>query len=171
MTLDEIIRNLEDQAEDRDSSVDKDDPDCIFRRDAAALREAVNLLTELAEFRKTGLPAADIQEAVNIINDAMHPDSLPAELKSWVERCVWHVKKCVELHEESTALKEKNTDLTGEVEAAKFDIAALLWLDGRCEYCAHGQKVSYSGASRWTCKLGGVLNCRPEWRGRCRNDR
>lgn len=44
MTLDEIISNLRDQVDDRESSVDKDDPDCIFRRDAAALRVAVELL-------------------------------------------------------------------------------------------------------------------------------
>lgn len=51
MLLDEIIRSLEDQAEDRDSSVDKDDPDCIFRHDAAALRAAVSLLRRLKEVR------------------------------------------------------------------------------------------------------------------------
>lgn len=44
MTLAEIIDNLRDQVDDRESSVDKDDPDCIFRRDAAALRVAVELL-------------------------------------------------------------------------------------------------------------------------------
>lgn len=103
MTLDEIIRNLEDQVKDRESSIDKDDPECIFRTDAKALREAVSLLE----------------------------------------------------------------NLTGEVAAARRDIAALLWLYGHCEYCAHGQKVSYSGASRWGCKLGGAAECRPEWRGRC----
>lgn len=47
MPLAEIISSLEDQAEDRDSSVDKDDPDCIFRHDAAALRAAVSLLRRL----------------------------------------------------------------------------------------------------------------------------
>lgn len=102
MTIDEIISSLEDQAKDRDSSVDEDDPDCIFRRDAKALREAASLLA----------------------------------------------------------------DSTGEISAAKRDIAAILWLDGHCEYCVHGQKVSYSGASRWTCKLGGAAECRPAWRGR-----
>lgn len=44
MTLDEIIRSLEDQAKDRDSSVDEDDPECIFRKDAQALREAASVL-------------------------------------------------------------------------------------------------------------------------------
>ena len=47
LTLNEIISSLEDQARDRDSSVDKDDPDCIFRHDAAALRAAVVLLRNL----------------------------------------------------------------------------------------------------------------------------
>lgn len=47
LTLDEIIRNLEDQVEDRESLIDKDDPDCIFRRDAAALRAAAKLLREM----------------------------------------------------------------------------------------------------------------------------
>ena len=47
MTLDEIISNLEDQAKDRESSIDKDDPECIFRTDAKALREAVSLLENL----------------------------------------------------------------------------------------------------------------------------
>lgn len=47
MTLDEIIRNLEDQVKDRESSIDEDDPECIFRTDAKALREAVSLLENL----------------------------------------------------------------------------------------------------------------------------
>lgn len=47
LPLADIISNLEDQAEDRDSSIDKDDPDCIFRQDAAALRAAVRLLRRL----------------------------------------------------------------------------------------------------------------------------
>lgn len=47
MPLVEIISSLEDQACDRDSFVDKDDRDCIFRHDAAALRAAVKLLQRL----------------------------------------------------------------------------------------------------------------------------
>ena len=62
MTLDEIISNLEDQAKDRESSIDKDDPECIFRTDAKALREAVGLLAELAEYRKTGLTAEEFDK-------------------------------------------------------------------------------------------------------------
>lgn len=46
MTREEIIANLEDQTEDRESSIDETDPDCIFRKDAEALREAVKLLRQ-----------------------------------------------------------------------------------------------------------------------------
>ena len=47
MPISEIIDSLEDQAQDRDSFVEKEDPDCIFRHDAAALRAAVKLLRRL----------------------------------------------------------------------------------------------------------------------------
>jgi hypothetical protein len=47
LTLAEVISSLEDQALDRDSMIDADDPDCIFRRDAAALRAAAKMLRKL----------------------------------------------------------------------------------------------------------------------------
>ena len=43
MTLDEIIRSLEDQAQDKDSLADGD-PESIFTEDATVLREAAKLL-------------------------------------------------------------------------------------------------------------------------------
>lgn len=49
--------------------------------------------------------------------------------------------------------------------AAKVDIAALLWLNGNCEYCEHGEKEEFSGANRWHCHLGNGVDCRPVWRG------
>lgn len=49
--------------------------------------------------------------------------------------------------------------------AAKVDIAALLWLNGNCEYCEHGEKEEFSGANRWHCQLGNGVDCRPVWRG------
>ena len=45
--------------------------------------------------------------------------------------------------------------------AAKVDIAALLWLNGNCEYCEHGEKEEFSGANRWHCQLGNGVDCRP----------
>ena len=52
-----------------------------------------------------------------------------------------------------------------ELAAAKRDIAALLWLNGNCEYCAYGRKKEYSGAVRWECGLEPGTECAPEWRG------
>lgn len=56
-------------------------------------------------------------------------------------------------------------DMEQQLKAAKDDIAALLWLNGSCEYCAHGIQDTYCGATRWRCKLGDGVDCRPEWRG------
>ena len=47
LTLAEVISSLEDQALDRDSMIDADDPDCIFHHDAAALRAAAKMLRGL----------------------------------------------------------------------------------------------------------------------------
>ena len=33
------------------------------------------------------------------------------------------------------------------INAAATDIAALLWLNGNCEYCEHGEKEEFSGAN------------------------
>lgn len=51
------------------------------------------------------------------------------------------------------------------INAAAADIAALLWLNGNCEYCEHGEKEEFNGANRWHCRLGNGIDCRPVWRG------
>lgn len=51
------------------------------------------------------------------------------------------------------------------INAAATDIAALLWLNGNCEYCEHGEKEEFCGANRWHCRLGNGIDCRPVWRG------
>lgn len=55
--------------------------------------------------------------------------------------------------------------LEESIDAAKADINALLWLNGNCEYCEHGEKENFSGASRWNCSLGSKADCKPNWRG------
>lgn len=58
MTIDEIINSLEEQAIDKEEFVDKDDPDCIFRKDIEVLRCAANMLrakreaAEMAQHKK-----------------------------------------------------------------------------------------------------------------------
>lgn len=56
-------------------------------------------------------------------------------------------------------------DIAYALDSAKTDIAALIWLNGNCEYCAHGEKEEFCGANRWRCKLGDKTDCKPEWRG------
>lgn len=70
-----------------------------------------------------------------------------------------------EMRDDATAMVRELKKIKAELEAAKRDIAALLWLNGECEYCKYGRKEEYSGASRWTCTLGSRENCFPEWRG------
>lgn len=65
---------------------------------------------------------------------------------------------------ESCSCSELSSALR-ELESAKTDIAALLWLNGNCEYCKYGKKIGYCGAERWICTLESAENCEPEWRG------
>lgn len=58
----------------------------------------------------------------------------------------------------------RNENESRELKAAKADIAALLWLNGNCEYCKYGKHLTYSGAGRWTCGREDG-KCEPEWRG------
>lgn len=44
MKIEEIISSLRDQIDDRESLIPPDDPDSIFKHDAEALREAVEIL-------------------------------------------------------------------------------------------------------------------------------
>ena len=68
-----------------------------------------NAITRLAAYEDTGLEPEEIKEAVELFQGA---DDIPKEIKSWVERCTWHVRKCAEL---SKALQQyKDTGLTPE---------------------------------------------------------
>ena len=68
--------------------------------------EAIN---RLGLYENTGLEPEDIQEAVNLFNDGIGVD-LPRELKSWVERCTWHVRKCHELNRELEKYKKAEAE-------------------------------------------------------------
>lgn len=52
MKIEEIIRSLLDQIDDRESLIPPDDPDSIFKHDAEALREAVNILRAVEKAEK-----------------------------------------------------------------------------------------------------------------------
>lgn len=52
----------------------------------------IDALNSLAAYEDTGLEPEEIQEAVDLFKDWRNAD-IPKELKSWVERCTWHVRK------------------------------------------------------------------------------
>ena len=54
MTPKEIIAQLEDLKKDREDFLDKDDPDCVFKKDIAALEGAIRIIKDLQTAR-TGL--------------------------------------------------------------------------------------------------------------------
>lgn len=55
MTLKEIIDGLNELILDRESFIEKDDPDSIFAHDAELLREAVKILQALAIIIREGI--------------------------------------------------------------------------------------------------------------------
>lgn len=77
-------------------------------------------------------------------------------------KCGWSGFE-MNLDEIIKSLANEKPRLQSEFEAAKNDIAALIWLNGDCRYCRFGQKDEYCGTYRWTCKLGSASDCRPEW--------
>lgn len=64
-----------------------------------------DIMERLAAYEDTGLEPEEIQEAVNLFKDWRDAD-IPKELKSWVERCTWHVRKCEELRRELNEYKD-----------------------------------------------------------------
>lgn len=127
----------------------------------------IDLFLKLAAYEDTGLSPEDIQEAVNIVSHVFAASDIPTELKSWAERCTWHVKQCDKLrHKLDVALSEK-AKLEMELDAAKRDIAAIIWLNGECKYCKHAKKISYSGAEQFQCTLENRSDCCPEWNNGC----
>lgn len=61
------------------------------------------VIDKLADYEDTGLTPGDIQEVVDLFEKEckVNHGEVPAEIKSWMERCTWHVRKvaeqCVEI--------------------------------------------------------------------------
>lgn len=69
----------------------------------------IDALNSLAAYEDTGLEPEEIQEAVDLFKDWKDAD-IPKELKSWVERCTWHVRKCEELRRELDEYKKAESE-------------------------------------------------------------
>lgn len=63
-------------------------------------------LAELEAYKKTGVSAEELRRVTDMFNEFVAPD-VPKELGDWMERCIWHVKKCSEQHGEIERLKRE----------------------------------------------------------------
>ena len=66
-------------------------------------------IKKLAAYENTGLSPEQIQEAVDLLSDNFYDADIPKEIKSWVERCTWHVRKCNDLHAELEKYRKLGT--------------------------------------------------------------
>jgi len=63
-------------------------------------------IDKLAAYENTGVSPQELQEVVNLFSEFIEP-SVPAELQNWMERCVWHVQKCNDQHQEIERLRKE----------------------------------------------------------------
>lgn len=134
----------------------------VYLRKNIPIEYAIALL---AAYENTGLSPKDIQEAVDIVSSVFAASDLPTELKSWAERCTWHIEQCGKLRKKLDVVLSEKAKLECELSIAKHDMSAIIWLTGECRYCKYAEKISYSGAEQFRCKLGNNADCRPKWNG------
>lgn len=63
-------------------------------------------IDKLAAYENTGVSPQELQEVVNLFSEFIEP-SVPVELQNWMERCVWHVQKCNDQHQEIERLRKE----------------------------------------------------------------
>ena len=65
-------------------------------------------LEELQAYKNTGVSVQELQDVVDLFTEATVSNvDIPRELKRWMERCTWHVRKCSELSEKLGRAKEE----------------------------------------------------------------
>ncbi len=62
----------------------------------------------LKAYKATGLKPEEIQEVVDMFKSEIDKN-VPAEVKDWMERCVWHCHKCAELDAKNRQLEKELT--------------------------------------------------------------
>ena len=70
-------------------------------------------IIKLARYEDTGLEPYEIQEAVNLVSFV--GADVPQELKRWVERCTWHVRKCIQLQTELDKANQEISELRSKL--------------------------------------------------------
>ena len=67
-----------------------------------------NAVARLAAYEDTGVSPKELQDVVDLFTEAtVSGVDIPKELKRWMERCTWHVRKCVELGEKLRSTVEE----------------------------------------------------------------
>lgn len=91
---------------------------CRWRGDAGCegcpIAEAID---KLAAYENTGVSPQELQEVVNLFSEFVEPH-VPAELKNWMERCIWHVQKCNDQRQEIVRLRKELVIANGTVVSA-----------------------------------------------------
>lgn len=91
---------------------------CRERCDAGCkgcpIAEAID---KLAAYENTGVSPQELQEVVNLFSEFVEPH-VPAELKNWMERCIWHVQKCNDQRQEIVRLRKELVIANGTVVSA-----------------------------------------------------
>lgn len=96
---------------------------------AAVMAHNVNYVDRLARYEDTGLEPDEIQEAVDLVT--FSGADIPQELKRWVERCTWHVRKCDQLHAELDRVKKELSELHTKRAAAEELTGRWISVDDR----------------------------------------
>lgn len=107
---------------DRLTRHDGDKPCCILAARMEDNRYCEELYTRLAAYEDTGLTPEEIQEAVDLFPGS---DDLPKEIKSWVERCTWHCRKCAELRAKLDKYEKAEAD--GRLIALPCKVGDTVW--------------------------------------------
>lgn len=136
------------------------DYDCVGVYGELSVRDVVH---RLAVYENTGVSPEEIRDAVNRLKACLGFNE-PVGLKTLINRCVYFVNCCTKSQKDLDAAVSEKEQLERELDVAKRNIAALMWLNGDCRYCRHAKKESYYGASQVVCSLEDG-KCRPEWSG------
>lgn len=71
--------------------------------DDCPIAEAID---KLAAYENTGISPRELQEVVDLFEEFIEP-AVPAELRSWMERCIWHVQECNDQRAEIERLRKE----------------------------------------------------------------
>lgn len=117
----------------------------------------------LAAYEKTGLEPEEIQEVVDTFERELGASGaeIPTELKSWMERATFHVRKCAELEKENERLRRFG-DVSNELKerATPEKILYAETIDGMYGYlCPRCHEIPNDGEIRNFCaKCGQALD-------------